>query len=121
MTLYYKHGAGKAVSCYDQTKEESVAISEVAVENLENYYTGTYKFQEGHVYTIYATGGTVGLNGITTAEGTYVEPTSKVYSNLTNTNLVTYNDGATMQISGNTGKNFGKGANITVGTAAYAG
>ena len=121
MTLYYKHGEGKAVSCYDQTKEESVAISEVAVENLENYYTGTYKFQEGHVYTIYATGGTVGLNGITTAEGTYVEPTSKVYSNLTNTNLVTYNDGATMQISGNTGKNFGKGANITVGTAAYAG
>lgn len=121
MTLYYKHGDGKAVSCYDQTKKESVAISETAVAGLSGYYTGTYKFQKDHVYTIYATGGTTGLNGISTAEGTYVEPTSKVYSNLTNTNLVTYNDGATMQISGNTGKNFGKGANITVGTAAYAG
>lgn len=121
MTLYYKHGEGKAVSCYDQNSKEDVAITEVAVEGLENYYTGTYKFIAGHVYTIYAKGGTTGLNGITTAAGTYVEPQSKVYGYTGNTNKVTYGDGATMQISGNTSKNYGKGgANIKVGDAAYS-
>lgn len=120
MTLYYKHGDGKAVSCLDQTANESVAIKEVAVEDLANYYTGTYQFIAGHKYTIYARGGTTGLNGISTAEGTYVEPTGKVYGNTANTNKVTYGDGATMQITGNESKNYGKGgANIVVNGATY--
>jgi hypothetical protein len=121
MTLYYKHGAGKAVSCYDQTAKENVAIAETAVEGLNDYYTGVYKFISGHVYTIYARGGTTGLNGISTAAGTYVEPQSKVYSYTAKTNLVTYGDGATMQITGNTSKNYGNGASITVNGAAYTG
>ena len=66
MTLYYKHGAGKAVSCVDQGTGKSVAITETAVEDLDGYYTGLYKFLEGHTYTIYAKGGTTGLNGIST-------------------------------------------------------
>ena len=121
MTLYYKHGAGKAVSCFDQTIKEDVAISETAVEGLDNYYTGVYKFIEGHKYTIYAKGGTTGLNGISTAAGTYVEPTSKVYGYSANANSVTYGDGAVMTISGNAEKKYAKGgANITVGDAAYS-
>lgn len=119
MTLYYKHGDGKAVSCYDQTAKENVAIAETDVEGLDSYYTGVYKFISGHVYTIYARGGTTGLNGISTAEGTYVEPSSKVYAYSADGNLVTYNDGATMQITGNTEKNYGGGANIVVGGATY--
>jgi hypothetical protein len=121
VTLYYKHGANKAVSCYDQTAKENVAIAETPVEGLNEYYTGVYKFIGGHVYTIYATGGTTGLNGISTAEGTYVEPTSKVYSFSVKANLVTYGDGATMQITSNTSKNLEKGANITVNGASYTG
>ena len=121
MTLYYKHGSGKAVSCLDQNTKENVAIAEVAVEGLESYYTGTYKFIEGHKYTIYARGGTTGLNGISTAEGTYVEPTSKVYAFSTKTNEVTYPDGAIMQISGNTSKSFANGGSITVNGASYVG
>ena len=121
VTLYYKHGEGKAVSCYDQTGKDNVAIAETAVEGLDNYYTGVYKFIGGHVYTIYAKGGTTGLNGISTAEGTYVEPQSKVYSYSAKTNLVTYGDGATMQITGNTSKTYGNGASITVNGAAYTG
>jgi len=121
VTLYYKHGDGKAVSCYDQTTKENVAIAETAVEGLDSYYTGVYKFISGHVYTIYARGGTVGLNGISTAVGTYVEPQSKVYSYSAKTNLVTYGDGATMQITGNASKNYGNGASITVNGAAYTG
>ena len=121
VTLYYKHGDGKAVSCYDQTGKDNVAIAETAVEGLDSYYTGVYKFIGGHVYTIYAKGGTTGLNGISTAEGTYVEPQSKVYSYTAKANLVTYGDGATMQITGNTSKTYGSGASITVNGAAYTG
>ena len=121
VTLYYKHGAGKAVSCFDQTIKEDVAIIETAVDGLDSYYTGVYKFIGGHKYTIYAKGGTTGLNGISTAAGTYVEPQSKVYGYTGNTNSVTYGDGAVMTISGNSSKNYGKGgANITVGDAAYS-
>ena len=121
VTLYYKHGAGKAVSCYDQTGKDNVAIAETPVDGLDSYYTGVYKFIGGHVYTIYAKGGTTGLNGISTAAGTYVEPQSKVYSFSAKENLVTYGDGATMQISGNTSKLYGNGASITVNGAAYTG
>lgn len=121
MTLYYKHGDGKAVSCLDQTTKENVAIAEVAVDGLDGYYTGTYKFIGGHTYTIYARGGTTGLNGISTAEGTYVEPSSKVYSYSAKENLVTYPDGATMQITGNAAKQFANGGSITVNGAAYVG
>ena len=121
MTLYYKHGDGKVVSCYDQTAKEEVAIAEVAVEDIASYYTGTFKFISGHKYTIYARGGTTGLNGITTAAGTYVEPQNKVYAYSANTNEVTYADGAKMQISSNTSKNYGKGgANIVVDGATYS-
>ena len=121
VTLYYKHGEGKAVSCFDQTIKEDVAIIETAVDGLDSYYTGVYKFIGGHVYTIYAKGGTTGLNGISTAAGTYVEPQSKVYGYTGNTNSVTYGDGAVMTISGNSSKNYGKGgANITVGDASYS-
>jgi len=120
MTLYYTHGDGKALSCYDQTEKMSVGIAESAVEGLAKYYTGTFKFIAGHTYTIYARGGTTGLNGITTAEGTYVEPTTVVYSyNNEKTNLTTYKDGATMQMTGNATKNFANGASITVNGTAY--
>ena len=119
MTLYYKHGENKALSCYDQTAKGAVAIAETAVTGLASYYTGTFKFIKDHKYTIYATGGTTGLNGISTAAGTYVEPTTTVYANIGNTNEVTYNDGAKMQITGNTSKNYGKGGKITVNGASY--
>ena len=74
MTLYYKHGNGKAVSCIDQTTGKNVSINETSVEGISQYYTGVYQFISGHTYTIYAKGGTTGLNGISTAVGTYVEP-----------------------------------------------
>lgn len=120
MTLYYKHGDGKAVSCLDQTARENVAIAETAVDGLDNYYTGVYKFIEGHKYTIYARGGTTGLNGISTATGTYVEPQNKVYGyNNEKTNSTTYSDGAVMAMTGNTGKAFANGASITVDGASY--
>ena len=119
MTLYYKHGDNKALSCYDQTAKGAVAIAETAVTGLASYYTGTFKFIKDHKYTIYATGGTTGLNGISTAAGTYVEPTTTVYAYIGNTNEVTYNDGAKMQITGNTSKNYGKGGKITVNGASY--
>lgn len=67
VTLYYKHGEGKAVSCVDQTTGKSVSVAETAVDGLANYYTGIVKLLEGHKYTIYAKGGTTGLNGISTA------------------------------------------------------
>ena len=119
MTLYYKHGDGKQLSCYDQTAAGSVAITETGA-GIDNYYTGVFKFIKDHVYTIYATGGTTGLNGITTAVGTYVEPAGNVYSYKDATNLVTYGDGAQMQITGNTSKKYGKGgATIKVDGAGY--
>ena len=121
VTLYYKHGSGKVLSCYDQTAKSDVAIIETAADGLENYYTGVFKFISGHKYTIYARGGTTGLSGIKTDEGTYVEPSTTVYAYNSDANLVTYADGATMQISGNTGKNFGGGANITINGATYKG
>ncbi|MBQ9357214.1 MAG: hypothetical protein IJT98_08005 [Prevotella sp.] len=67
VTLYYKHGDGKAVSCIDQTTGKSVPVAETAVEGLDHYYIGIVKILEGHTYTIYAKGGTTGLSGISTA------------------------------------------------------
>ena len=122
MTLYYTHGDGKALSCYDQTEKQNVANAESPVEGLAKYYIGTFQFIAGHTYTIYAKGGTTGLNGISTAAGTYVEQTSKVYAyNDKKENLTTYSDGATMQISGNTSKTFANGAAITVDGKSYTG
>ncbi|MBR6087793.1 MAG: hypothetical protein IKP84_07925 [Prevotella sp.] len=120
MTLYYKHGDGKQLSCYDQTAAGSVAIAETGA-GIDNYYTGVFKFIKDHVYTIYATGGTTGLSGITTAVGTYVEPAGNVYSYKDKANLVTYGDGAQMQITGNTEKQYSKGgATIKVDGAGYS-
>lgn len=119
VTLYYKHGSGKVLSCIDQTTKDNVAIIETAVQGISDYYIGVFKFIDGHKYTIYAKGGTTGLNGISTAAGTYVEPQNKVYAYYADGNLVTYGDGATMQITGNTEKNFGGGANITIDGASY--
>ena len=121
VTLYYKHGAGKVLSCYDQTGKGEVAITETAAEGVDSYYTGVFKFISGHTYTIYARGGTTGLSGIKTDEGTYVEPSTTVYAYNSDANLVTYADGATMQITGNTDKNYGGGANITISGATYKG
>ncbi len=121
VTLYYTHGEGKVLSCYDQTAKGEVAIVETAAAGVEKYYTGVFKFISGHKYTIYAKGGTTGLCGIKTDEGTYVEPTTTVYAYNANANLVTYADGATMQITGNTEKNLSGGANITVDGATYKG
>lgn len=121
VTLYYKHGDGKVLSCYDQTAKGEVAITETAAQGVDSYYIGVFKFISGHTYTIYARGGTTGLSGIKTDEGTYVEPATTVYAYNSDANLVTYADGATMQISGNTEKKFGKGGNITVSGATYAG
>ena len=121
VTLYYKHGNGKVLSCYDQTAKGEVAITETAAQGVDSYYTGVFKFISGHTYTIYARGGTTGLSGIKTDEGTYVEPATAVYAYNSDANLVTYADGATMQITGNTEKNFGGGANITISGATYKG
>lgn len=118
VTLYYKHGDGKVLSCYDQTAKGEVAITETAAQGVDSYYIGVFKFISGHTYTIYARGGTTGLSGIKTDEGTYVEPATTVYAYNSDANLVTYADGATMQITGNTSKNFGGGANITVSDGA---
>jgi len=92
MTLYYKHGDGKALSCYDQTAKKAVSNEEKAVDGLAGYYTGTFKFIEGHKYTIYAKGGTTGLNGITTAAGTYVAPDASA----TGTVIISWNDEPTL-------------------------
>lgn len=120
MTLYYSHGANKQLSCYDQTAKGSVAIAETGA-GIDGYYTGTFKFIKDHVYTIYATGGTTGLNGITTAVGTYVEPTGNIYSYKDGANLVSYGDGAQMQITGNLEKKYSKGgATIKVDGAGYS-
>jgi len=122
MTLYYRHGDGKVLSCFDQTTRQNVANVETAVDNLASYYTGTLKLIGEHTYTIYATGGTTSLCGLSTAEGTYVEPSAFVYAyNGVKENLTTYGDGAKMQISGNTSKNFANGASITVDGAKYTG
>ena len=46
---------------------------------------------------------------------------ARMYCHTANSNLVTYDDGATMQITGNTSKSYGKGgANIAVDGTTYA-
>lgn len=92
MTLYYKHGDGKALSCYDQTAKKAVSNAEKAVDGLAGYYTGTFQFIEGHKYTIYAKGGTTGLNGITTAAGTYVAPDASAAGTV----IISWNDEPTL-------------------------
>ena len=140
VTLYYKHGDGKAVSCYDQTARKNVNIAESPVEGLAQYYTGTYQFINGHVYTIYAKGGTVGLNGISTAVGTYEEGggsaagtvviswndepslSSVTTEEMTNTgtknNVATWDNGISIMIM-RSDKGQSNGSNITVDGTSY--
>ena len=140
VTLYYKHGDGKAVSCYDQTAKKEVSIAETAVTGLSQYYTGTYQFIEGHKYTIYAKGGTTGLSGISTAAGTYVAPdpsasgtiyiswndaptlSNKTTEEMTNTgtsnNLATWDGGFSIMIM-RSDKGMSSGSNITIDGTEY--
>ena len=140
VTLYYKHGDGKAVSCYDQTAKKEVSIAETAVTGLSQYYTGTYQFIEGHKYTIYAKGGTTGLSGISTAAGTYVAPdpsasgtiyiswndaptlSNKTTEEMTNTgtsnNLATWDGGFSIMIM-RSDKGMDKSSNITIDGTEY--
>ena len=140
VTLYYKHGDGKAVSCYDQTAKKEVSIAETAVTGLSQYYTGTYQFIEGHKYTIYAKGGTTGINGISTAEGTYVAPdasasgtiyiswndaptlSNKTTEEMTTTgtkdNLATWDGGFSIMIM-RSDKGMSSGSNITIDGTEY--
>ena len=140
VTLYYKHGDGKAVSCYDQTAKKEVSIAETPVTDLSQYYTGTYQFIEGHKYTIYAKGGTTGINGISTAEGTYVAPdpsasgtiyiswndaptlSNKTTEEMTNTgtsnNLATWDGGFSIMIM-RSDKGMSNGNNITIDGTEY--
>ena len=140
VTLYYKHGDGKAVSCYDQTARKNVSIAESPVEGLAQYYTGTYQFINGHVYTIYAKGGTVGLNGISTAVGTYEEgggsaagtvviswndepslsnvTTEEMGNTGTSNNVATWDNGISIMIM-RSDKGQSNGSNITVDGTSY--
>ena len=140
VTLYYKHGDGKAVSCYDQTAKKEVSIAETAVTGLSQYYTGTYQFIEGHKYTIYAKGGTTGINGISTAEGTYVAPdpsasgtiyiswndaptlsnktTEEMTKTGTSNNLATWDGGFSIMIM-RSDKGMSNGNNITIDGTEY--
>ena len=140
MTLYYKHGDGKALSCYDQTAKKAVSNAEKAVDGLAGYYTGTFQFIEGHKYTIYAKGGTTSLNGITTAAGTYVAPdasaagtviiswndeptlSSKTTEEMTNTgtsnNVATWDNGISIMIM-RSDKGQSNGNPITVDGTSY--
>ena len=140
MTLYYKHGDGKTLSCYDQTAKKAVSNAEKAVDGLAGYYTGTFQFIEGHKYTIYAKGGTTGLNGITTAAGTYVAPdasaagtviiswndeptlSSKTTEDMTNTgtsnNVATWDNGISIMIM-RSDKGQSNGNAITVNGTSY--
>lgn len=140
VTLYYKHGDGKAVSCYDQTAKKEVSIAETPVTGLSQYYTGTYQFIEGHKYTIYSKGGTTGINGISTAEGTYVAPdpsasgtiyiswndaptlsnktTEEMTSTGTSKNLATWDGGFSIMIM-RSDKGMSNGNNITIDGTEY--
>jgi len=139
VTLYYKHGDGKQLSCYDQTASKNVSNDEKAVDGLDQYYTGTFKFIANHKYTIYAKGGTTGLNGITTAAGTYEEGgeasgtvviswndepalTSMTTEEMANTgtanNVATWDNGISIMIM-RSDKGQSNGSNITVDGTSY--
>lgn len=137
ITLYYKHGDGKALSCLDQTTGKSAPNVETPVTDLAGYYTGTIQLQAEHIYTIYARGGTTGLNGISTAEGTYVAPSenavilswdenptlsSKTTEEMTNTgssnNVATWSNGVSIMIM-RSDKGQSSGSNITVDGVSY--
>ena len=137
ITLYYKHGDGKALSCLDQTTGKSAPNVESPVADLAGYYTGVIQLQGDHTYTIYAKGGTTSLNGISTAEGTYVAPsenavtiswdeeptlTSVTTEEMTNTgtsnNVATWKNGVSVMIM-RSDKGQSAGSNITVEGVSY--
>lgn len=137
ITLYYKHGDGKALSCLDQTTGKSAPNVETAVADLAGYYTGTIQLQGEHTYTIYARSGTTGLNGISTAEGTYVAPsenavtiswdevptlsnetTEEMANTGTNNNVATWSNGVKVMIM-RSDKAQSNGNNITVEGVSY--
>ena len=127
VALYYKVGASKAISCFDQTAGESIAIKQEADNPGDDYLfcKGVYQFIEGHTYTIYAKGGTVNVYGISTAEGTYEAPAAKIYASVAAApvegySTMTYADGSKIILM-KSGKNWSNGSGVMVGDMQYTG
>lgn len=129
LQLYIRIGSTKTLNCYNQTTGESVSGELVADnEGDDNLYaTVTFKLIAGNKYTVWATGGTIRLYGFDLVEGTYVEPSAFFYANAAASanaegfSTMTYADGASISLTGNSGKSFSSGSSITIGSAKYTG
>lgn len=128
VTLYYKVGATKSIDCYDQTSGSSESINQTATNPGDDYLfcTGVYKFQAGHTYTVYAKGGTVQFHGLVAGKGTYVAPSAFFYANAATSKVngfdaIEYGDGAKFVLTGNSGKSYSGGSNITINGKTYKG
>lgn len=112
--IYTRIGSTKSITLYDATEKTAAGLKnsfeETDGDNLLVVAVG--QLQKGHKYVLCMKGGTMALCGLNFVDGTYVEPSSKLYGFNTATNLSTYGDGAKMQITGNTEKAFGSAASI---------
>lgn len=128
ITFYYRIASSKSFDCYDQTSGAAVAVKqETKSEDGENLYVaGTVQMQKDHTYTFYIKGGTVSMYAFDLAEGTYVAPSTTFYANATAATVdgfstITYSDGAKVALTGNSGKSFGGGKNLTINGSSYKG
>lgn len=128
VTFYFRRGDNKSFDCYDQTSGESVSGTETVVEeNGSNLYIASkFQLKGGDTYTFWAKGGTIQMYGFDTAAGTYVAPTAFFYANAATSKVngfdaIEYGDGAKFVLTGNAGKNYGGGGNITINGKTYKG
>ena len=131
-TLELEEGEERVMSCWATGLSGSVADtwsssnSSVATVERTDFYTAKVKAKSAGQCTISVTsGGLTATCSLTVKEKKIpIFPETggpRMYCHTANTNLVTYDDGATMQITGNTSKSYGKGgANIVVDGATYA-
>lgn len=124
---------GKDLKLVDQTKAttaiQSASFEWVPIEEGNTdyaYAVKTYNLEAGKKYTLWARGTTIQCYGMDYTSGSGVEPVvveDGVYiisfDGQSAANKLEYNNGFTLQITGNETKSIGNGASVTVGDKTY--
>lgn len=126
LEIYARYGATKSITVTDITAQGTVATKnsyeQADADNL--LAVAVAQLQAEHTYVVSMKGGTMGLCGLNTAEGTYVAPSNFFYANTSASTVdgfstMVYGDGAKVALVGNSGKSYSNGSDITINGSKY--
>lgn len=126
LVIYARYGSTKSITLVDATDQASVAptIESSDADGDNILVKAVAKLQAAHTYVLCMRGGTMGLCGLNTLAGTFVEASNSLYANtgasvVDGYSTMTYKDGAKVALVGNDTKAYSNGSAITIDGASY--